>query len=429
MYKHRMRVRARDSLFLLGSILLHLILLLALSISNWGIKENPRRDQFELNAIKVANLVPKAKNKRSTKRSTKSGKRARKKPKRRFRKRRKVTHRKETKLAKLTRPQSKSIPKQVKFKATKKVSMLEKIVRRQEYTIDRKPINKKQLKANFNEPKVRTFQEITTSVERVTKVRTLTKVKDAQIKTKIWQQNVTRKQVDKHLEPIKPTIQRQVVVKHQLEYQPRDKNQPLKLAQNRVTYKQETKRLNRRSIEKPTALKVVEPVEEVKTVKYITRFRRVTKKTTVVTRVRQVPVLKDNLALEQIPLKTNIEKEIQQVKLKPQREVSIKKVEYEERVDSTKPVKVSKARVVYEQNSAEVSKKAITAPEISTEIVPTEAAAVAAVSLTTAVKREFDAEPTEAYATSITPLPTAIPDEHQVRVEKTYPPRPCLSVS
>jgi hypothetical protein len=534
MYSNRNKFKSQNYIFLLASILVHLFLVLCLS-DLFG-KKTPL-DEFELNAIKVTNLANAAKNKASAKASKKgsaskkSGKRVAKKSKARPSKQAKASPMKKTALAKISPSrQPKNISKRVEFKAVKRAVKLEETLRRRERTTEREPITKKQLLAKLNKPKAETFKKVTTSIEQVTKMRTMARQKTPQIQTKVWRQEAIPKEVDKQIKPVKPTLQRQVVPKQQMQYQPRnnsqplkltqnrvvykqqaqnpdrrpmeqptqltvseplavqqrvakvsslkkvvkktelktrqlqiqswrqetapkevdkqlkpvkstlqrqvvpkqqmqyqfrDNSQPLKLTQNRVVYKQHTQNPDRQPMEQPTQLEINEPVKQVETFRYVTKYRQVIKKTVVTTRVKKVSVLKDELALEDVPLKNSVEKENQRVTVTSQRKVTLKQLEYTKSVDSAEPIKISQTRVIYEegaiqQNKAEQNKKIINAPEIPTDLMPTETEA-ARVNLANMAKQAFDNPATEASSASLsfTQLSATIPAGSQDKAQKT----------
>jgi hypothetical protein len=454
---NRNKFRVRNSIFMLASVLLHLLLVLCLS--NLFKKKTPPPDQFDLNAIKISNLAKAAKKKVAAKAGKKSKSQPKKRAKAASRKGPKAIPRRKPKVTtkriakarttvktkspqiqtkkwqqnvtqkqinKQLEPVKPTIQRQVTVKRqmqyqpreNQPVKLTQKrVVYKQETkNLDRRPIEKPTLFKVTEPVKV---QQRVDKVSTLKKVVNKVKVKTRQIQTKAWQQNVTQKQVDKQLEPVKPTIQRQVTVKRQMQYQSRE-NQPVKLTQKRVVYKRETKNLDRRPMEKPEPLEFTEEIEVVEKTKHITRFRQVTRKTTRVTRVEALPVLKDNLALEKIPLKTNIEKGTKEVKITSQREVTtIKQIAYEERASSSAPIRVSQKKVTYERETKEQNIKAIDTPDIPTEVIPVKTEA-AEVNLANIAKQEFENSPAEAYTStpSITQLAAEIPENNQNRAEK-----------
>ncbi len=522
MYVRRAKFKARNALFLLGSILLHLILLLLLNISDLG-PDKKKESEFELNSIKVANLTAASKPKPTAKASTSSKKSTRKrrkaaKTKTAKTKAAKTKILKKTNLAKATHSRSENIPKQIKSKTIKRVTIKEKIVRRQEYKLERNPIRRKQIIKKLNVPQVQTFKTTTSTLERVTKVKTVTAMKTPQIQRKIWQQNITKKvekqskavkptaqrmvvttkqleykprqekpmpkieekrvtyekqtkkltrkqintpqqlevaempkqvteqvtqvrqvikkatvvgkktrhkikkyemaekRVEKQSKAVKPTVQRMVVTTKQLEYKPRQEKPMPKIEKKRVTYEKQTEKLNRKQVNIPQQLKVAEVPEQV--VEQVTHFRQVTKQTTVVTKVVPVPVIKNTMALEQVPMMAGVVKGNQQITPTTPREVALKQLKYEERVASVKTFEDVPRKAAYQQAVTEQNVKAITgAPDIPFEEAPTQPEGTQ-VSMTKVAKQETAAYDT--VPTTMPQLPTAAAAvEHRENVEKT----------
>lgn len=548
---NKSKMKAKKSLFLLGSILLHLLVLISFNISALG-KKNPLDKLFELNSMKVANLVSaKAKNPssnekaKSKKRMSKKRKPSKAEPKKPVAKPQKVVKRQaktmettktpvkritnvaKQQVEKQVRPvkpniqrkivttkqmqykpraekqavklaqkrvnykqQTKKVVKQIKlpqrFRLVERVTNVKRVTQVRQVTrkttlviktitpriqqnvwqqnitqkqvnkqlkpvkptVQRKTVTTKQMdykpreqkqpvklaqkrvvykqqtqklnRQQIKEPKlldvakeVKDFKHLT-QIKQVVKRTTMAKeVATPQIQQKVWQQNVTQKQVNKQLKPVQPNIQRQAVTKQQLEYE-RVENQPVKLVQKRVAYKQQTKELNREQVEEPQMLEVAEQVEDVK---QVTQVNQVTKKTAMVNKVEPMPVLHTP---EAIPQKTEFKKVTKQVKVTPQREVIQKEIKYEEKVTLSEAVEQVEKVVTYQQTTTEQNKRVITdAPEFSAEATPTESD-TAQPNVTTIAKQEFEENVTYASTTpTLTQMPTEVSvEQHQEKAEK-----------
>ncbi len=371
----RKKINIRKTVCALGSIFIHLLLLLILSFSDLGIKDNQLKDKINFDAITIANLAPSAKDKRSTKGETQKGEKVKKKTKSPLRKRAQNTPRKKTKLAKITpRKKSARVDKKIAYNKIKQPNIIKTNTYKSQYNMDKRSVVKKQINIKINSPKQAANQETAKLLQKITKTQKISIPKDSlRLETPKWQPNNLLSKADKQVKPVK-SIAKQTNLKKQLQYESPGKTPSSKVVSNRLTYKEKTQKNTPRAI-KTLKVQTNKPIEPLKPNKAVTKYRKLTKtaKLSAESIQMDIPKIQNNLAIEKIPFKGELKKENKPFNANQQRvAAATKQIEYKEKINYNNSVLVSKSKVTYQPQNTDTVKKAIaSAANLVTELTPT----------------------------------------------------------